>query len=124
MADLHVEIDGREENPPLLLVHGFLSSNLQWLPNLETLREEFRMVSVELWGHGRSPAPREPEFYDIEAYLSRFEAIRRELGIESWFVCGQSFGAGIAMRYALSHPNALRGFFFTASGWRVGEVDQ
>src|SRR5437870_13580594 len=46
--------------PYVLLVHGFLSSRTQWRLNLAALARVMRPVVVELWGHGRSPAPADP----------------------------------------------------------------
>ena len=66
---LHYEVDGSAGKPALLLLHGILSSNLQWEPNRAALSEHFRLVSVELWGHGKSPAPEDPERYTREAKL-------------------------------------------------------
>lgn len=119
---LNVETDGSEKSPALLLLHGFMSSNLQWEPNREALREHFRLVAVDLWGHGASPAPRDPGRYTVDAYLAEFEALRRRLGIEAWFVCGQSFGAGIAIRYALAHPQVVRGLIVTNSRSALNDV--
>ncbi len=115
MTAPNIEIDGSETSPALLLVHGFMSSTLQWEPNREALRERFRVVAVDLWGHGDSPAPRDSNRYTVDAYLSEFEAIRERLGIEAWFVCGQSFGAGItislgaAWLFTLISARALHG---------------
>ena len=78
--------------PYLLLVHGFLSSRGQWLPNLEALSRVTTPVMVELFGHGRSPSPSSPEAYHPESYVRYFEDIRRRLGVSTWFVCGQSPG--------------------------------
>ena len=51
-ASLAFELVGLGERPPLLLLHGFMSSNLQWEPNRETLGRHFRLIAAELWGHG------------------------------------------------------------------------
>jgi len=99
-----------------------MSSNLQWAPNRSTLQQHFRLLGAELWGHGESPAPREPGRYRVDAYLSEFEAVRARLGIERWFVCGQSFGAGIAMRYALANPQVVRGLIVTNSRSALNDV--
>lgn len=94
---LHVEVEPEGRGPPLLLVHGFLSSCAQWRPNLAALKQYVRPVIVELWGHGRSPAPEDPEAYRVTSYIDAFEAIRRDLGVDRWLVCGQSFGAGLTI---------------------------
>lgn len=115
MIEPHVEIYGSRSLPPLLLVHGFLSSRAQWRANLEGLAAFCRPIIVELWGHGRSPAPDEENAYSVGSYVAIFENIRRGLGVERWFLCGQSFGAGLTLRYALMHPTRIEGQIFTNS---------
>lgn len=107
--------EGPAGSPHLLLLHGFLSSRAQWLPNLAGLTTFCRPVVVELLGHGRSPAPSDPAAYTVDSYLAAFEEIRRRIGAEQWFVCGQSFGAGLVVQYALRHPTRVPGLIFTNS---------
>jgi pimeloyl-ACP methyl ester carboxylesterase len=112
---LHVEVESDGRGPYLLLVHGFLSSRSQWRVNLAGLRTFCRPVVVELWGHGRSPAPTDPQAYEVATYVDLFDGIRRDLGVDRWFVCGQSFGAGLTIRYAHSRPARVMGQVFTNS---------
>jgi 2-succinyl-6-hydroxy-2,4-cyclohexadiene-1-carboxylate synthase len=113
--DIHVDVHGDGSRPWLLLVHGFLSSRGQWRPNIEALAIVSTPVTVELLGHGRSATPPDPDAYSVTAYIRRFEALRRSLGAERWFICGQSFGAGLTIRYALEHPDRIIGQVFTNS---------
>jgi len=101
--------------PYVLLVHGMLSSRAQWSLNLDALSVSFRPLVVELLGHGRSPAPDDGEAYLPDAYVARFEAIRADLGAERWFICGQSLGAALTLRYALDHPARVIAQVFTNS---------
>ena len=111
---MHVEVhDG--VGPYLLLVHGICSSRAQWRPNLEGLAAFSRPVVVELLGHGRSDAPADDATYAVGAYVERFEAIREQLGAARWTICGQSFGAGLTLNYALAHPQRIVGQVFTNS---------
>lgn len=111
---LHYELHPGQ-GPYLLLVHGYLSSRAQWLPNLEPLGRICQPVVVELWGHGRSPAPDDPALYHPNAYIEQFEALREELGAELWAICGQSLGAALTLRYALSCPEQVMAHVFTNS---------
>jgi pimeloyl-ACP methyl ester carboxylesterase len=122
MERLHVEVEGDEARPALLLIHGFMSCNLQWSRNCERLREHFLLVAVELWGHGGSPNPSDPARYAVEGYVEEFERIRERVGAERWYVCGQSFGAGIAIRYALVHPDRVAGLAITNSRSALNDV--
>ncbi len=101
--------------PPLLLVHGMLSSSAQWLYNIEPLKEVARPITLDLLGHGNSPAPTEAKPYMPSSYLAEFETIRSTIGAERWFVCGQSFGATLTIRYALERPRVITGQIFTNS---------
>jgi 2-succinyl-6-hydroxy-2,4-cyclohexadiene-1-carboxylate synthase len=101
------------EGPHLLLLHGFLSSRAQWIPNIQALSQVVQPVIVELLGHGRSPAPEESSFYSPKGYIDAFENIRKRLGISQWFICGQSLGAGLTLRYALEYPERVIAQIFT-----------
>lgn len=111
---LHCEVH-EGDGPYLLLVHGLLSSRAQWRPNLRALQRVSRPVVVELLGHGRSPAPEDPDAYRPDAYSRAFEQLRERLGAERWLVCGQSLGAALTFRYALSHPDRVIAHVFTNS---------
>lgn len=101
--------------PPMLFVHGFLSSRAQWRASLRPLGAVCRPVVVELWGHGRSPPGASPHDYSTAGYLEQFEAIRACLGAERWHLCGQSLGASLTLRYSLAFPERVIAQAFTNS---------
>lgn len=109
--------------PFLLLVHGFLCSRALWMLNIDALSEIAQPVIVELFGHGRSPAPETGAAYRPQAYIEVFEKIRERLGASEWLLCGQSLGAGITLRYALTHPERIIAQVFTNSISALGERD-
>lgn len=122
MTMLHYEV--RDGNGPyLMLLHGMLSSKAQWLLNVAVLAEFCRPVLVELWGHGRSPSPGDAAAYHPDAYVGAFEAIREALGCERWFICGQSFGASLTLRYALIHPERVIAQAFTNSSSALADAE-
>ena len=117
---LHYEVHG-DRGPFVLLVHGFLSSRAQWLPNLEALSTIARPVVVELLGHGRSPSPDDPACYTPQRYVEAFERVRETLGTDRWLVIGQSLGAALTLRYALEHPRRFIAHVFTNSTSSLAE---
>ncbi len=110
--------------PYLLLVHGFLSSSAQWLANVKALADVCQPVTAELWGHGSSPAPSDVKCYSPESYLAQFEQIRQQLGVDRWFVCGYSLGAGLTIRYAHDFPQHVYGHIFTNSNSALADTNQ
>ncbi len=121
-SGLYYETRGTQ-GPYVLLVHGFLSSRAQWLPNLQALTRYCRPVIVELYGHGRSPAPADPASYTPQHYVDEFEKIRAAVGCERWFLCGQSLGAALTLRYAFDHPDRVLAHVFTNSNSALAEQD-
>ena len=111
---IYYEVHGHT-GPYALFVHGFLSSRAQWRLNLPALTHIVRPVIVELWGHGRSPAPADPAAYFPAGYIEAFEGLRTALRAERWMLCGQSFGAALTLRYALTHPDRVGALAFTNS---------
>jgi pimeloyl-ACP methyl ester carboxylesterase len=106
-----------------LLVHGILSGRAQWGPNLAALATVGRPVVVELWGHGRSPTPRDPDAYRPDAYVEAFDRIRAQLGVDRWLLCGQSLGGSLTLRYALTHPDRVIAQVFTNSVSALGDEE-
>ncbi|MEM7016415.1 MAG: alpha/beta hydrolase, partial [Pseudomonadota bacterium] len=123
MADiLAYETFGDSRKPALMLLHGFMSSNGQWLLNREALAEHYYLVMVELWGHGNSPTPDDVEQYSLNAYLQQFENIRETIGVEVWGVIGQSYGAGLIIKYALNYPARCPAIIVTNSRSAFGQL--
>jgi pimeloyl-ACP methyl ester carboxylesterase len=119
---LHTDVHAGN-GPFLLLVHGFLSGRSQWGPNLGALSRVCRPVVVELWGHGRSPSPDDTALYHPDAYVEAFEQLRQELGAARWFICGQSLGGALTLRYSLTHPERLMAQIFTNSNAGLADAE-
>ena len=93
------------------------------MPNLAALSKVCRPVVMELLAHGRSPSPEDAAAYHPDSYVRAFEQIRTELGVDRWFVCGQSFGASLTLRYALEHPTRIAAQAFTNSNSALADAE-
>lgn len=109
---LSADVDPDGDRPPLLLIHGLLSSSLHWQPNA-ALSRQFRLVRVDLPGHGASAPPRTADEARPDAMVAGLDRLRQDLGIAAWHICGASFGAGLALRYALDFPDYCLSVSFT-----------
>ena len=119
---LRVESRGTPGRPEVLFLHGLLSCNLQWELHRPVFDRALHWHGAELWGHGGSPAPSDSRAYSADGYVEAFEAARRRLGVARWIAVGQSLGAGLMTRYALAHPEAVRGLVLTNSRSAFSEV--
>lgn len=122
VAVLHHEIDPDDGRPVLLMVHGLMSSRNHWHDNLDRLRQRFRLLRVDLPGHGLSPgAP--PALLHPDRLVEALERLRADLGLQRLALCGQSFGAGLTLRYTLRFPERVIGHVFTNATAALGEPD-
>ncbi len=119
--DLNYDLDGPAGAPVVLFVHGILTCRAHWLLNLSAFQERYRTVVVELLGHGRSPAPEDPALYHPDRYAERFSTLRKSLGVERWFVVGQSLGAALTLNYAMAQPDEVIAHVVTNSHSAFGD---
>jgi pimeloyl-ACP methyl ester carboxylesterase len=108
---------------PLVLLHGFaVNADLNWrLPGLtETLAREFRVISMDLRGHGLSGKPHDPELYG-EAMAEDVIALLDHLGIEKAHLAGYSLGGVITLKLATTHPDRLLSASPLGAGWENPE---
>ena len=122
MPGLHYTTHGNPELPAVMLLHGFMSCNGQWLPNVKALSQHFHLVTVELWGHGDSPCPTDPDCFSAAEYIRQFESIRLQLGIDKWHLIGQSYGAGVVLNYAVAQPEVCDQIVVTNSRSAFGSL--
>ncbi|KWV58745.1 hypothetical protein AS156_03045 [Bradyrhizobium macuxiense] len=92
----------------ILLVHGNSSSSRIWQKQLQgPLGAKYRIVAIDLPGHGASSRPSNPEQgYSGEGYASCLASIAREIGLKDAVVVGWSLGGHAVINAAASLPAA------------------
>jgi pimeloyl-ACP methyl ester carboxylesterase len=101
--ELHV-VDGGAGTPPLLLVHGFTGSDMDWLDVQPALAKSRRVVSYTHRGHGDSA---HTDTYSIDELVADLEAVVDGLGLAPMHLLGHSMGGVVVLRYALAHRDRL-----------------
>ena len=56
MQDIYIGDEGK--GFPLVLVHGFLGSSKMWKPQIDFLKDHFRVITPDLPGFGKSKKAR------------------------------------------------------------------
>ena len=106
--DLRWEVRTRGTGVPLVLLHGFMGRGSGWGAHATAFARHFRVVVVDLPGHGRSGTPRDPARASVERTADDLAAILRGEGCSPAHLLGYSLGARVALRLAVAHPEALR----------------
>lgn len=103
---VHVRDEGLRNAPALFLVHGSNASLHTWEPWVERLKSKYRIVSLDLQGHGLT-GPIPSACYTPQCMAETVEAVRAKLGIERIAIAGNSMGGSVSIAYALAHPDRV-----------------
>lgn len=90
---------------PLLLLHGFGGCSQNWYPFIAELSEHYRLIVVDLRGHGHSTNP-ENKFTHREAAGDVFLLLEK-LGVDHFSAMGMSTGGMILLHMATSQPKRI-----------------
>lgn len=114
---VHYTDTGPRDRSTLVLVHGFSSSLHTWKAWKSNLEKDFRVITLDLPGHGLSRADL-PELVSIDRFADVVVQVADKLGVERFTIAGNSMGGNTAWMTALNYPDRIEGLILVdASGW-------
>ena len=112
---LHYEDVGR--GAPVLLVHGLGSSTLDWEYQIPDLAAQYRVIALDIRGHGRSDKPRER--YSMAGFAADVAALIKHLQLPQVHLVGISMGGMIGFQLGVDRPELLKSLCIVNSGPEV-----
>jgi pimeloyl-ACP methyl ester carboxylesterase len=111
---LHAVVEGSEDRPPVVLLHGFAGS-LRWFDRLAPLlTSDHHVIRLDLLGHGGSAKP--PRGYAIPDQARLVQAALQELVVSSALIIGHSMGGAVAVSLAEQSPALVSGLVVVDEG--------
>lgn len=104
---LNVAVDGADDAPPVLLLHGILGSSATWDWMVPRLTDRYRVMRLDFRGHGESD--RAPGTYQLTDYVSDAVAVCEQIAGAPCIVIGHSLGGATAAGLAQTRPDLVRG---------------
>ncbi|WP_353947784.1 2-succinyl-6-hydroxy-2,4-cyclohexadiene-1-carboxylate synthase [Sporolactobacillus sp. Y61] len=101
----HIEDTGK--GSPVVLLHGFTGSLHAWDFLIPRLSDHFRLIRVDIIGHGTTEAPDQPARYAMDEVSEDLDAIMNHLKISQAVVLGYSMGGRLALSFAARHPERV-----------------
>ena len=89
----------------VVLLHGYLESSEVWNGFNDKLASEFRVISVDLPGHGLSDIY--DEVHSMEFMATVIKELLESLGIKKGFITGHSLGGYVALAFLELFPEYL-----------------
>ncbi|HSB09995.1 MAG TPA: alpha/beta hydrolase [Blastocatellia bacterium] len=118
---LHVVEAGNPSGRPILFIHGFSQCWLAWSRQLNSdLAEDYRLVAMDLRGHGLSDKPREG-YADSKLWADDINAVIRALSLDHPILCGWSYGSLVILDYLRHYgEDAIGGIQFVGGITKLG----
>lgn len=121
MEERFVEVDGIRvryrdsggDASVLLFIHGIGQSLEFWQRQAAFFKQDYRVITLDLPGHGVSGMGRRP--YEPATFAAFGWAFLDQLGVENVTLVGHSMGGGIALRMAAGRPDAVTKLFLASS---------
>lgn len=104
---------GDSDGIPVVFLHGYTDSWRSYESLLQLLPGNVHAFAVTQRGHGNSSRP--SEGYNPVDFSNDIAAFIRKLNLGPVFLVGHSMGGTITQRFALDHPEMLKGIVLAGS---------
>lgn len=108
---------------PVVCVHGLVSSAASFARTLLGLRRHCdRVLAIDLPGHGQSPTP--AGRLGTRSLLESLDDALLQVTERPAYLLGNSLGGGLVLRFALDHPERVRGVVLSSPAGASLEEDE
>ncbi|KAA0549552.1 alpha/beta hydrolase [Bacillus sp. BGMRC 2118] len=117
--EVHITEWGNEKNPVIFCLHGLGSTSLSFIEIGELLKDEFRIISVDAPGHGKTPPFESTEEYEMPAMAKWINSIINILKINKIYFLSHSWGSCVSLYYIHSFPERVDGAILIDGGYHT-----
>ena len=104
---LHSSISGKGPQT-VIFVHGWTCDSSSWVGQVPALAGSYRLVTLDLPGHGQSGSPSDGHF-TMDLFARAVEAVRVEAKADKVVLVGHSMGTPVIRQYARLYPQHVAG---------------
>lgn len=101
------------EGHPVILIHGVGLDSTIWEQQMKSLSAQYRVISYDMIGHGRSACPPGP--YSLSQFEKQLDDLLSDLAIPQAHLVGFSMGGLVAQAYAAHHPDKVSSLTIVSS---------
>ena len=109
-ADLSIKMHyldlGNPRNLPIILIHGMTFDHQMWNPQIQVLKDKYRVIAYDLRGHGLSIVG--DGQYTYKMFVNDLIDLMDHLHSKQAVLCGLSMGGAIALRAYEMNPDRIK----------------
>ncbi|QNL21547.1 proline iminopeptidase-family hydrolase [Hyphobacterium sp. CCMP332] len=106
-------IIGSGSETPILALHGGPGGKSRYFYPLSPISEERPLILFDQLGSGKSDHHQDTSLLQIDNFISQVKLVKDEIGLENFYLLGQSWGSALALEYYLKHPEGIKGLIFS-----------
>ncbi len=122
LNDIQLAYEDRGQGLPLVFLHAFPMNRRMWEPQVHALAAQYRVVTVDLRGHGESDAPLWR--YSLDQYADDVRALLDLLGIQEAVLIGLSMGGYLIFAFHRRYPERLKALVFADTRAEADKPEQ
>ena len=105
--DIEMNYEVRGEGEPIIFIHGSGASWKMWEPQIEQFSKKFKMIMVDMRGHGESSKYFPNDEYSMRVIAQDLKLFLDTLGINKTHIVGLSQGAVVAQLFAIENSKYI-----------------
>lgn len=105
---------GEGKGTPIMMLHGGPGGTSRSFYQFEEIGNDRPIVIFDQLGSGRSDYHEDTALLTVDNFVEQVEAVRKKLGLTSFFLHGHSWGTALALEYYLKYPQAVKAISFNS----------
>ena len=111
---IHIRDEGNKDGKTLVMVHGFNGSLFNFETMTPFLKDQFRILSLDLPAHGLTGSVKS-NLYSYDGFYRVISEVLEKQDIRKFYLIGHSMGGMIAWRYSLERSEQVKGLIIIGS---------
>ena len=111
---IHIRDEGNKDGKILVMVHGFNGSLFNFETMTPFLKDQFRILSLDLPAHGLTGSVKS-NLYSYDGFYRVISEVLEKQDIRKFYLIGHSMGGMIAWRYSLERSEQIKGLIIIGS---------
>ena len=117
---IHYVSLGRNEDPLIVLIHGFPDFWYSWRAQMPELSKHFHVVAIDQRGYNLSGQPEGVENYTTDKLVGDVVAVVKHFGVAKAVIVGHDWGGLVAWTFAMTHPEMTDRLLYSTCRTRAG----
>jgi pimeloyl-ACP methyl ester carboxylesterase len=115
---IHITEWGKQDLPVILCLHGLGSTGLSFIEIAHDLKEDYRIISIDAPGHGKTTPFERGEDYEMNKMADWLNEVTDLLEIQSFYFLSHSWGSFAALFYSIKFPDKMKGCILIDGGYQ------